>query len=196
VALLYCYIWLKRIVTVAPLHFYRIFSAMCQSAFLHTQLYYLRILIKSYLATFLDTNSLSVLMCHKAVNQSSYHYLFFNINIVDFYRLLSAISVSINYLFLIFCVFSLYHGYHYWVDSTMTSYWSASSSQWILKLKSALSYLIEPDTVVWIAWRQKIIRFILWQYCNRSRESRSLSTYQETIYILVHRLTILYSYCR
>jgi len=41
-----------------------------QSAFLHTQLYYLRILIISYLATFLGTNSLSVLMCHKAVNQS------------------------------------------------------------------------------------------------------------------------------
>jgi len=31
---------------------------------------YLQILIMSYLATFLDTNSLSVLMCRKAVNQS------------------------------------------------------------------------------------------------------------------------------
>jgi len=31
---------------------------------------YLRILIISYLATFLSTNSLSVLMCRKAVNQS------------------------------------------------------------------------------------------------------------------------------
>jgi len=43
-----------------------------QSAFLHTQLYfYLRILIISYLATFLGTNSLSVLMCRKqSINQS------------------------------------------------------------------------------------------------------------------------------
>jgi len=42
-----------------------------QSTFLHTQLYfYLRILIITYLATFLGTNSLYVLMCHKAVNQS------------------------------------------------------------------------------------------------------------------------------
>jgi len=32
---------------------------------------YLRIVFISYLATFLGTNSLSVLMCHKAVNQSS-----------------------------------------------------------------------------------------------------------------------------
>jgi len=41
-----------------------------QSAFLHTQLY-LRILILSYLQRFLHgTNSLSVLMCRKAVNQS------------------------------------------------------------------------------------------------------------------------------
>jgi len=32
--------------------------------------YHLRILITSYLATFLGTNSLSVLMCRKAVNQS------------------------------------------------------------------------------------------------------------------------------
>jgi len=32
--------------------------------------FYLRILIISYLATFLGTNSLSVLMCHKTVNQS------------------------------------------------------------------------------------------------------------------------------
>jgi len=39
-----------------------------QSAFLHTQLIYLRISIISYLATFLDTNSLSVLMCRAAVN--------------------------------------------------------------------------------------------------------------------------------
>jgi len=45
-----------------------------QSAFLYTHLYsYLRILIISYLATFLSTNSLSVLMCHKAVNQSINH---------------------------------------------------------------------------------------------------------------------------
>jgi len=41
-----------------------------QSAFLHTHIY-LRILIISYLATFLGTNSLSVLMCRKvAINQS------------------------------------------------------------------------------------------------------------------------------
>jgi len=45
-----------------------------QSVFLHTQLYLstinLRILIISYLGTFIGSNSLSVLMCRKAVNQS------------------------------------------------------------------------------------------------------------------------------
>jgi len=42
-----------------------------QSTFLHTYIrIYLRILIISYLATFLGTNSLPVLMCRKAVNQS------------------------------------------------------------------------------------------------------------------------------
>jgi len=41
-----------------------------QSAFLHHSCIYLRILIISYLATFLGTNNLSVLMCRKAVNQS------------------------------------------------------------------------------------------------------------------------------
>jgi len=40
-----------------------------QRLFLHSCIY-LRILIIAYLATFLDTNSLSVLMCCKAVNQS------------------------------------------------------------------------------------------------------------------------------
>jgi len=41
-----------------------------QRFFTHSCIY-LRILIISYLATFLGTNSLSVLMCRKAVNQSS-----------------------------------------------------------------------------------------------------------------------------
>jgi len=40
-----------------------------QRFFIHSCIY-LRILIISYLATFLGTNSLSVLMCRKAVNQS------------------------------------------------------------------------------------------------------------------------------
>jgi len=40
-----------------------------QRFFKHSYIY-LRILIISYLATFLGTNSLSVLMCRKAVNQS------------------------------------------------------------------------------------------------------------------------------
>jgi len=40
-----------------------------QRFFIHSFIY-LRILIISYLATFLGTNSLSVLMCRKAVNQS------------------------------------------------------------------------------------------------------------------------------
>jgi len=40
-----------------------------QLFFVHSCIY-LRILIISYLATFLGTNSLSVLMCRKAVNQS------------------------------------------------------------------------------------------------------------------------------
>jgi len=40
-----------------------------QRSFIHSCIY-LRILILSYLATFLGTNSLSVLMCRKAVNQS------------------------------------------------------------------------------------------------------------------------------
>jgi len=40
-----------------------------QRFFIHSCIY-LRILIISYLATLLDTNSLSVLMCRKAVNQS------------------------------------------------------------------------------------------------------------------------------
>jgi len=42
-----------------------------QRFFIHSCIY-LRILIISYLATFLGDNSLSVLMCRKAVNQSSY----------------------------------------------------------------------------------------------------------------------------
>jgi len=42
-----------------------------QSAFFIHSCIYLRILIISYLATFLGTNSLSVLMCRKAVNQYS-----------------------------------------------------------------------------------------------------------------------------
>jgi len=41
-----------------------------QSAFLHTRLYLYTILIISYLATFPGTNSLSVLMWNKTVNQS------------------------------------------------------------------------------------------------------------------------------
>jgi len=40
-----------------------------QRFFVHSCIY-LRILIISYLATFLGTNSLSVLMCRKAINQS------------------------------------------------------------------------------------------------------------------------------
>jgi len=40
-----------------------------QRSFIHSCIN-LRILIMSYLATFLDTNSFSVLMCRKAVNQS------------------------------------------------------------------------------------------------------------------------------
>jgi len=40
-----------------------------QRFFIHSCMY-LRILIISYLATFLGTNSLSVLMCSKAINQS------------------------------------------------------------------------------------------------------------------------------
>jgi len=40
-----------------------------QRFFVHSCIY-LRILIISYLAAFLGTNSLSVLMCRKAVNQS------------------------------------------------------------------------------------------------------------------------------
>jgi len=40
-----------------------------QRFFIHSYIY-LRILIVSYLATFLGTNSLFVLMCRKAVNQS------------------------------------------------------------------------------------------------------------------------------
>jgi len=40
-----------------------------QRFFIHSCIY-LRILLISYLATFLGTNSLSVLMCHKAVNLS------------------------------------------------------------------------------------------------------------------------------
>jgi len=40
-----------------------------QSFFIHSCIY-LRIFIISYLATFLGTNSLSVLMCRKAINQS------------------------------------------------------------------------------------------------------------------------------
>jgi len=40
-----------------------------QRFFVHSCIY-LRILIISYLATFLGTNSFSVLMCRKAVNQS------------------------------------------------------------------------------------------------------------------------------
>jgi len=48
---------------------------MCHEAgqaafFIHSYMY-LRILIISYLATFLGTISLSVLMCRKAVNQST-----------------------------------------------------------------------------------------------------------------------------
>jgi len=50
------------------------FVLMCheavQSAFLIHSFIYLRIVIISYLATFLGTNSLSVLMCRKAINQS------------------------------------------------------------------------------------------------------------------------------
>jgi len=50
-----------------------LFVLMCreasQSAFLYKHIY-LRILIISYLATFLGTNSLSMLMRRKAVNQS------------------------------------------------------------------------------------------------------------------------------
>jgi len=45
-----------------------------QRFFIHSCIY-LRILIISYLATFLGTNSLSVLMCRKAVNQSIKHIL-------------------------------------------------------------------------------------------------------------------------
>jgi len=41
-----------------------------QSAFLHIQLYLSTNLDHILFATFLDTNSLSVLMCRKAVNQS------------------------------------------------------------------------------------------------------------------------------
>jgi len=40
-----------------------------QRFFIHSCIY-LQILILSYLAAFLGTNGLSVLMCHKAVNQS------------------------------------------------------------------------------------------------------------------------------
>jgi len=50
------------------------FVLMCheagQSAFFIYSCIYLQILIISYLATYLGTNSLSVLMCCKAVNQS------------------------------------------------------------------------------------------------------------------------------
>jgi len=42
----------------------------CRRFFIHSCIY-LRILIISYLATFLGTNSLSVLKCRKAVNQST-----------------------------------------------------------------------------------------------------------------------------
>jgi len=45
-----------------------------QRFFIHS-CFYLRILIISYLATFLGTNSLSVMMCRKAVNQSIWSYL-------------------------------------------------------------------------------------------------------------------------
>jgi len=41
-----------------------------QRFFIHSCIY-LRILIISYLATFLGTNSLSVLMCRKAINQTT-----------------------------------------------------------------------------------------------------------------------------
>jgi len=50
-----------------------LFVLMCheagQSAFLHTN-FYLSTNLDLYLATFLDTNSLYVLMCRKTVNQS------------------------------------------------------------------------------------------------------------------------------
>jgi len=68
---------------------WQLFVLMCheagQSAFLHTQLYLstnLRILIISYLATFLVTNSLYVLMCRKAVNQSVTFELEYDKNVV------------------------------------------------------------------------------------------------------------------
>jgi len=44
---------------------------------------YLRLFIISYLATFLGTNSLSVLKCHKAVNQSMFVHLLDSIKITE-----------------------------------------------------------------------------------------------------------------
>jgi len=60
-----------RIVTGS--FFYRcVMRPASQRFFIHSCIY-LRILIISYLETFLGTNSLSVLMCRKAVNQSINH---------------------------------------------------------------------------------------------------------------------------
>jgi len=54
-------VWAMKVRTVRMYSIQRFFIQSC---------IYLRILIISDLATFLGTNSLSVLMCHKAVNQS------------------------------------------------------------------------------------------------------------------------------
>jgi len=56
------------IVTGSLLYWY-VMRPASQRFFIHSCIY-LHILIISYLATFLGTNSLSVLMCRKAVNQS------------------------------------------------------------------------------------------------------------------------------
>jgi len=58
------------IITVSFLY-WCVMRPASQRFFIHSCIY-LRILIISYLATFLGTNSLSVLMCRKAVNQSTY----------------------------------------------------------------------------------------------------------------------------
>jgi len=52
---------------------YRCVMRLASQRFFIRSCIYLRILIVSYLATFLRTNSLSVLMCHKEVNQSINH---------------------------------------------------------------------------------------------------------------------------
>jgi len=61
--------WIHIFIVTGSFLYWCVMRPASQHFFIHSNIF-LRILIISYLATFLGTNSLSVLMCRKAVNQS------------------------------------------------------------------------------------------------------------------------------